>query len=271
MVMWAIQRNGMQERESKCIIQALQELGLKYTEVDVPFFAAELPDWGLPEETIFYGSTTLVDLVYRQGSFNPGIFFNEDYRTSVWQKNGVKLFNKDAKVMTMADLAKHWDDVTCTDRVFIKPDDDSKVFCGSVFTKEEYMLWYNNIASETEWCQLRPNHMVVVDRQREVRREIRHFIIDGEIVSSTQYRWWGRLEPQALCPELNRIAIKRAQELADNWLPSGSCIMDTMHDTSSHRDDACVIEYGCINAAGFYKADIKKVIQAMDKEARSII
>ena len=70
------------------------------------------------------------------------------------------------------------------------------------------------------------------------------------------YRYLGQPRlVQETCPDV----IAEAQAMADTWLPSPCCVMDTC----LVGDDMKVVEFNCINASGFYDHDISLVLNKL--------
>ena len=137
--------------------------------------------------------------------------------------------------------------------LFVRPDADSKSFDGGIFADAATLRAQLGTTSLTA--------QAIVARVRPVDAEWRCFVVDGNVIDSSEYRRAGR-------PSVYRGAPPRAIELAERaaarWAPSPvTCI-----DIASSGDHFGVVEANCFNAARFYACDPLIVLAAVAHHVR---
>ena len=60
------------------------------------------------------------------------------------------------------------------------------------------------------------------------------------------------------------LEYKKAQQLADEWLPHPNCVMDTAID---HLGVMKVVEFNCLNCSGMYGHDPLKIVKAIQEQS----
>jgi hypothetical protein len=90
-----------------------------------------------------------------------------------------------------------------------------------------------------------------------ISHEWRLFIVEGEVISGSRYRSDGKL---VVAPGLPLGVIRFAENRIKDYVPSKVFVMDIGLSV-----DYYVIEIGCFNSAGFYAADIDKVVDAVSE------
>lgn len=143
--------------------------------------------------------------------------------------------------------------------VFVRPSHDLKQFSGQVIEAGECVDWFMDMMEcETSGSyKLDPSTLVVVSEPKNIDCEWRYFIVDGKIVSGSIYRIRNQLRS---IRETDPDVLAEAQEFANQWLPDRCCVMDLALTSSCELK---VIEFNCINASGFYDADIDAVFKAL--------
>jgi hypothetical protein len=248
----------MQEEVRDSIERVLEENGIPWEPLHVKVFSDEMPKTSTTN-MIFYGSTTLMYLVHGSGKFTPGVYTNDNFSHSVCAKNVDFLVNQDAKVMTMDEAAKWW--THDMGHMFVKPDDDTKSFSGCVFNWHEFHMWIQDMRECDDLYGLSADTMVVMAPKKRLQAEWRLFIVDGKIISGTQYMVGLYL---VRSPFIHPEVMAHAKSFAETWLPHETCVMDIGLDSN---DKYGVVEYGCINAAGFYSSSIPEIVKALDDYA----
>ena len=84
-IRWIVQSNNYAAQDRKQIIDACNQLGLASEEVRVVPFSDVLPTFSIDDEyeNIYYGSTTMMDRVYRDFNQPLGLFY--DGRLFLWK------------------------------------------------------------------------------------------------------------------------------------------------------------------------------------------
>jgi hypothetical protein len=270
---WIIQENIRDEASYNDFVQALHDLGVPYSIVQViPFSHNIIPStFHITGKVVVWGSTTL-DSVAKFRGWTPGTYLNENFDQRIWNIK-YPCLNADAEFYEFCQIP------TFKGTKFIRPVHDMKVFAGSVVDGEELENWKESIQRYSDgYTTLRPDTPVSVSSVKDIETEWRYFVVGGKIVTGSQYRRGGNTcihrdtnveyEPWTF-----------AQKMVDQWQPAEAFVLDvaTMRLPECEDIDSCptfydgcncfeckVIEINCINSAGFYAADMREVIKAIE-------
>ena len=143
--------------------------------------------------------------------------------------------------------------------MFIRPSDDLKLFSGQVMKVRDMVKFLGDAmkAPSSASEQLFEETEIVLAKPKPIEGEWRWFIVGGKVISGSCYRYKGEL---VKAPETSQLAINKAQEMADIWLPDDCCVMDL---AMVEGEGMKVIEFNCINASGFYAHDVKAIFHAL--------
>lgn len=258
MMFWVIQENLYNEEGFHTLLQALDRLEIPYEVVKViPFSSILTPEPTIPEgsKVVVMGATSMTRIARERG-WNPGAYFDNDrydYGSYIQGPWGPHLLNGDGLVCRFADVPEQ------KDLFFIRPVKDTKTFTGTVVDWGEFATWRHKVIDlgEQDGSSLSADTRVVVAPPKVIYREYRIYIIDGKAVTGSLYKSGGRPRQDALVDDgVLRFAEARAAE----FTLSRAFVLD-IADTP---DGLKIIEAGCINAAGYYKADIGKVVAALE-------
>lgn len=249
---WILQKNLISKQQVDEVIDIFQNNEIPFEAVDVIPFSDTIEIKSNDPFKIPYGSTSLSNFAYKNNW--KGIFFNENFKTSVWIKNRNDLLNSDCRIFTVEEArnvmltedAREW---------FVRPDNDLKEFAGARMFTCEFNEWMDNM-SGANGNLLHEKTSIVVAPVKKISAEWRWFIVNGKIIDGSIYRLRGVLHKQH---EDDPDVYAEVQELVDIWLPHETCVMDT----ALVEDQLKVIEFNCLNCSGFYDHDIEKIILAI--------
>ncbi len=101
---------------------------------------------------------------------------------------------------------------------------------------------------------------VVVAPVRIIVQEHRCWIVDRRVVTMSLYKRDARLAPGA---DVDADVLRFAQAMAEEpWQPDHAYVLDVSLDAEGLTR---VIEVNTLNAAGFYAADIQKLVNAIEE------
>ncbi len=185
--------------------------------------------------------------------WHPGVFVNENFTYPKLIKHyGDNLLNKECNITTLENVLPKYNEF------FIKPCKDSKVFSGQRMTWVEFKEWRERIL-ELGWeGSVKGSTCVVQAPVKEIYREYRFFIVNGKVVTGSQYRVGMRVFSTE-CHE--KDVIEYAQRMVDLWSPDVGFVIDIALTPEGFK----VIEINCLNASGFYACDMSKVVFALEK------
>jgi hypothetical protein len=268
-VYWVIQANMYSEEGFERLLETLQRFGLPYSVHKViPFGGGIEPEIAVPpgDPVIVMGTISMANLAQQRG-WTPGSFLNDNFEFAVqWGHWGNHMLNHDAGLCRFGEVPPQ------TDPFFLRPVDDSKAFVGQVIDYPSYLGWRDKVAALTpeDQATLTLNTRVVVSTNKTIFRECRVFIVDGKAVTASYYKF-GTLKryDAAVEPELLAWAEARAAE----WSPARAYVMDVAvvpydqddpEGWTKHVTPYKIVEVNNINSAGWYKADMNRLVQALE-------
>ncbi|MEL6643973.1 MAG: ATP-grasp domain-containing protein [Pseudomonadota bacterium] len=239
---------------------ALDHLGIPYTTHKVvPFVGDLLPEPQIddPNKVVMFGSYGLWRNAEKNG-YRPGIFKIRPFvHEQPWQP--YMLNGPDAVFLTVADIPSQ----LLEDRAwFVRPVSDSKEQPGKVLTASEMRAIAEKVLGlnedEIPLGSLRHDTMLMFTRPAKILREWRVWIVDDEVVTYSLYKEGARVIYRG---EIDRDALDFVTQLvAENPGYAPAYVMDVCRTNAGLR----FLETNCINAAGFYEADVGKIAAAID-------
>lgn len=239
------------DRNALPLVKVLDELGLP--RVSVGYDADSKVITGLEgadpsQPAFFYGSTTVAEIAAHCG-LRPGAFYELNwFDPAEWLDKRGDLLNPQQRPISVGEFRQEWIDQP----VFVKSV-SPKVLTGMVLEGREATWWLE------EYATLDEREILVLSPVQDIIQEWRFFIVDGAVVAGSQYRHDGvtRIR-EPICPAVWDQARRMA---ADDWIPSPNCVMDICVT----RDEKFkIVEFNSINSSGFYAADIRRFVEAVE-------
>lgn len=252
---WVLQKFEDTEKLSS----ALDRLGIAYTWHKVVPFVGELhpePDVADPNAVVLFGSYSLWRMA-RKKNWSPGVFTIEPFlKQAAWAGH---LLNGDVRLLTVREAAE----LTADDTLhFVRPVSDSKEIAGTVMSTAELVQTAQNVLSIDEddipGGSLSHDTELLLAEPVKIFKEWRCWIVDGEVVTWSLYKEGSRVVYRA---EIDEDALEFARGMVSlNPSYSRAYVLDVCRTEDGLR----IIETNCINAAGFYAADLVKLAAAID-------
>jgi hypothetical protein len=251
--LWAVQTKLKQEDSTLHLVDAFQKLGLNWSAFPLKPFSTFIPDFDWTDGPIvYYGSTNLVKAAYGNEKYrdktiksNVKLYFNPDTHrpTEYGTRYGTEWLNYGAEYTTVKELRKSGTKHGFLDgRLFIRPNEGTKVFAGGVDTKfgwdNEFFHMINN-GSMTE------DQGIIVNSVTPIEREFRTWIVDGECVAAVGYRRNDKVDPW---PDVPQEVKDYASKMAKKYSPSKVFVLDVAETPEGLK----VVEINCFHSAGFY-------------------
>jgi hypothetical protein len=266
-VYWLLQHNLFHEKGMRDLIAFLERMGIPHSEHKIIPFVGELePDIDIEGDVICIGSYSMRHLAKRKG-WVPGVFDMDGitYEDCI-KKWGTDMLNYDAVIVPLYDALETFDRVNEDGLIFMRPIADSKDFAGAVFERGplEY-LWkgIDSLGDEADPAGLRRDTLVMMCAPKNIAREYRFWIVDGRVVTGSQYKLGSRvLYSSDIDPDVKTFAVSRVASISvDRWNPLRAFVLDValMRDGSKK-----VVELNTFNAAGLYAADVAKIVEAIE-------
>lgn len=209
---------------------------------------------------VVYGSIGTQVLARQQG-WSPGVWTdNENFNYETYRdKLGDLLLNNDMVRMKLSEVKAYLDGAGM-DRVFIKPNLDTKEFAGQVITTAAFDTWLAGMI-ETGYLNKNSDFDVVVSRPKELGVEWRAVVVNGKVSSCSIYRQWQSVRPERhILPEVEDLIMQAHAKFA----PADVYVIDIAQEyevVNGVRDYVFkVIEYNTFNSAGLYDCDVTAII-----------
>ena len=254
-IQWVVQQNLTNLNDLDALQSACQDIGVKYLPVNIIPFTTGLPFFNRDLKSIFYGSTTFNSLVAADDTINKGLFyhaaaFSMDNYFAKWGKH---MLNFGAFVTSFDELMlQPYKNDTL---LFIRPDDDTKSFSGEVKKFAAIREWYDKLEMSGS-ANLSMHSKIVVSEPYNIQYEWRLWIVNKKVITASKYRECFKLMKERNCPA---DVVLFAEDRCREYTPHDVFVMDVC----LCGDQYYIVECGCMNGAGFYNADIHKIVTSV--------
>ena len=211
---------------------------------------SEIPELKInSKQKIFtIGSYTLAKIA-KEKNWTPGSFINDNFDLKSW-KNGWgenNLLNGNALIDTVENISS-----IDMPKFFARPLHDTKSFSGTVFDKEEFLYWREQLLN-TNSQELNKDTEIVISPLKDIYYEVRCFVIDKKIVTQSIYK---RGNYVVYDPLVSQDILDWTQSMIDKWVPDRAFVMDVAQTPDGFK----IIEVNNISSSGFYACDLNKII-----------
>lgn len=250
---YIVQKNTFKEENYDNIIIALERLELPYEIVDVLPFTDDI-DIKTDRTDIFpFGSLKLARISKERGWY-PGSQMNDNHDYLVYKDYYKEnLLNYDSKIIKFGD-----EDFFSVDPFFARPVLDSKVWTGKVFDMETWEKFRNDSLTNGHSTLLNKDTDVQIASVKKIQKEIRFWIVKGEIVTASQYK----LGKRACCDaNVDIAAYDFCEQMIKLFQLNEAFCMDVCMVDYEYK----IVEAGCLNCSGFYSSDLQKLIIKLEE------
>jgi hypothetical protein len=231
----------------------------------VPFEGSLIPEPQIadPRAVVLFGSYAMRHFAAARGLW-PGVMVLRPFLDEAGWRDHL-LNGPDALILSMADLQGA---VVADDRDwFMRPVEDSKAEPGRVRTGAGLHALAAKVLAldpaDIPPGSLAPDTEVILSRPRSIVAEWRIWIVRDRVVTWSLYR---RASGVVYLPEIDEDALAFAKALvAANPAYAEAYVMDICRA----EDRLWLLETNCLNAAGFYAADLGALVEALEGLAAS--
>jgi len=252
-IRWAVQDKLKVDGAHEAIRSACESLGISCILFQRIPFSKELPDIPTDMPTVFYGSVRMVDLVLKSGKWSPCAFFDpEMFMTTTWgTAYGENWINHGSKVTTLSEFV--WEPHDPDRMFFVRPVKDAKEFTGGVWSFGQLQRWNAGLIQTDLGDEQLSTTKIIVGEPWGISKEWRLFMVDGHVSTASQYKVRGVLAEDANVP---REVLDFGERMAKVFSPHRIFVLDICESAGN----LYVLELGCVNSAGPYASDIKKLV-----------
>jgi len=251
---YVVQDNVFREPNYNNLIYALERLDLPHEIVAVIPFVDDF-NFETDRKDVFpFGSIKMARLSQKY-EWIPGSQMNDNHDYMVY-KDYYKdnLLNYDSKIIKFGDT-----DFFSKERFFARPTKDTKVFNGQEFDMGEWEKFRTHALTNGHSTLLDEDTDVQISSIKKIQKEIRFWIINGEIITASQYRLGNRL---VLDSNVEKEAYTFCNKMIKLFELNKGFVMDLALTENGWK----IIECGCINCAGFYEADMQKLLITIEEK-----
>ena len=243
------------------LAQALERLGIAFTwHKVVPFIGDLLPEPEIsdPKSVVLFGSYTLWRFAEARG-LEPGVFRLRPFvHEAVWHP--FLLNGADALFLRLKDVPARLP--TDLDHWFMRPVDDSKEEPGRVRSQSEIRELADKVlkldVEDIPRGSLRHDTQLMLTKPAHIHKEWRIWVVAEKIVTYSMYKEGTRVIYRR---EIDDDALEfAAQMVRENPDYATAYVMDICRTDKGLR----LLETNCINAAGFYEADLMHLAMAIE-------
>jgi ATP-grasp domain, R2K clade family 3 len=255
-IQWVVQRNLTSQSDFEELKSSCLKIGVTFIELNIIPFTGQLPEFDRSRNSIIYGSTTFCGLAFEDAHLKNGLFFDPQIFSieNYIEKWGRYMLNYEASISTFKELID-CNNYNSDKLLFIRPNDDSKSFAGEVKRFEEIGDWYERLKA-VENTNLSLESKIVVSEPYNIHYEWRLWVVNKKVVAVSKYREYFKLRKEEGCPV---EVVSFVEERCQQYTPHDVFVMDIC----LCGDEYFIVECGCINGAGFYKANIGNIVTSV--------
>jgi hypothetical protein len=255
---YIVQENCFRDVNYDNIIHTLERLELPYQIVKVLPFVEDFDVETKTNNVFPFGSLKLARLS-KQKNWVPGSLMTDNHDYRIYKDYyGDNLLNYDSHII------KFGDELPLNDTYFFaRPCEDTKTFTGQMFSRDSWIEFRNYHLTNGHTTLLNKDTAVQVCKVKNIQKEFRFWIIKGEVITGSQYRLGDSMYVSAI---IDQGAIDFCKEMVKLYQLADAFVMDIC----LFNDKWKIVECGCINCAGFYEADLQKIVIALEENFNTI-
>lgn len=249
---WIIQSNLVGAEDADRLREALTRLDTPYTDVRLIPVVVQLEHVPVVEGPVFvYGSTFVHRAAYDQGWWPGYIGGTTDYAAILDGFGAEEMLNGDVVYSRLGDLK-------LDGPMFVRPDDDGKLFTGCVVHPDEVEALLAKVARENHaQREAILDARVVVSSPKQIFAEHRCLVVNGQVVTASTYRRGQRVVREA---RVDEGVLAYAQAQVDRFNPELGFAMDIAETEAGMK----IIELNALSSSGLYACDLLRFVDAVN-------
>ena len=250
---YIIQENTFNEKGHDRLLEALNRFGFPYEVIKVKPFVEELEFETERKDVFCFGGLKMARLSCKYG-WNPGVLMTKNHDFIVYRNHYTEdLLNWDSRIVRLEE-----DIPFIQGECFIRPCKDTKAFRAGVYNIVQWNQFQQDVRDgKIVHSALNNDTLIQVASVKRVQKEYRLWIVDGKIITGSQYKIGMR-------PYFNSNVDPEAMSFCKEMIKKYELAKAFVMDVCLHDGEWKIVECGCINAAGFYEADMQKLIMALE-------
>lgn len=257
-MLWLIEEKTQKNHNLQKMLSAIEHLNSKYQLCEVIPFLGDILTTDKKEvqidrtDVICIGSYSMKQSAKKFG-WNPGVYdlapFDFRQQLKHW---GTELLNFDSLVceVQFAPIAHQ--------EVFVRPVDNSEVFPSQVIAPNDFQGWKDNLLNIKDTDFYSPkNQLIQICKVKNILKEYRFWIVDGKIISSSQYK---SNQQSSIKEGAPKAVIKYVEKVVKKWTPHKAFAIDICETLDSFK----ITDIKTINSSDFYAGDISAIFTAIN-------
>lgn len=257
---WVLQKNLYNESAFADLLEQLDRQKVCYQIVDLIPFAHEMsPDINVEGPVFVLGSTAMGNVARKKG-WKPGYIDENINYHNIVEKYENDALNWNCIFATFGEISKAY---IPWSEFFIRPVNDGKSFAGTVMNVNELDEWIakiKNLEGDNSYTSITLNDEIVISPIQEIYTEYRFFVVNGKVVTGSQYKLGNRITYRMLQSGIDLDVFRFAKMMVQIWQPNQAFALDIANTPNGFK----VLEINSINSAGFYFCDMGKFIHAIE-------
>ncbi len=262
-VLWIMDTNMGEHSDVSTYVEMVRATGTRVVEVQPRPMSDDLPGPDHAGPTVLYGSVSYVQRASASGRWKPGVFAEPDCFTyAQWAQHYDEMLLNDPSSVEITTPRAFLHTTRAPDEIiFARPTRDDKDFSGTVQTVAAFQTLCHLAVQGVGGTQsFSPDLPILIGTPYGIEGEWRLFVVDGSVRGASQYRKKGRLHLQQGAPDL---ILDFAQDVLRQWTPAPVYVLDLC--LSNGRP--YIMEAQSFNSAGHYHADMRPVVEAINRVA----
>lgn len=238
---------GQPSDEKQKVKNVLQKFGISFEEILVLPFVDDYKFATDRKDVFVLGGVKLAKIATQQ-DWKPGSLFGNNHNYEIYSQHYKEhLLNWDSKVFNLGEIQKY------EGFRFVRPCLDSKLFNGAVYYCDDWDYIQEGLIREGYSLDTR----IQMASVKQVYREVRLFIVNGKVITGSQYTFGGRYLPSTF---IGDEILEFANKMIEIYQVAECFVMDIAETDIGLK----IVEVNCINCSGFYQSDVMKLIIALE-------
>jgi hypothetical protein len=251
---YVIQENTFREENYNILVETLDRFNLPYEIVKVRPFLEDF-DFKTDRKDVFCFGSVKMSRLAKKYEWYPGSLLNENHDYRVYSKfYKENLLNFDSKIQKFGDEID-------LDIFFARPCEDTKTFTGKVFDQFSWKEFKDDFFKSGQESTLKNETEIQISSVKNITKEFRFWIVGEEVVTGSLYRMGSWINRSNI---IDDGALEFCKKMAKIYQLADAFVMDICEVIINGMREYKIIECGCINSAGFYMANMPKLIEAIE-------
>lgn len=252
---YIVQENTFREENYNVLIETLDKYDLPYEIVKVLPFVEEF-EFKTDRKDIFCFGSVKMSRLGKKYDWFPGSLLNDNHDYRVYSQ-----FYKENLLNYDSIIQRFGDDIDRTELFFARPVLDNKTFTGKVFDMYQWLEFKERVKESGHETTLNEDTEIQISTVKKITKEFRFWIIDGKVVTGSLYRNGGWINYSDVVDD---GAVEFCKEMLKIYQLADGFVMDICEVYIDDKIEYKIVECGCINSCGWYKANVPKLIDAIE-------